>query len=112
MDATMRKKFAEESSADRKKRQKQMLFPNVFNLALCIAMVIVGAQYKDDCRDGNAPLFLMLGGGIVLATTAFKLIAYFTPCETDDKIAVILEPVADLANFVVLIWGSVVIFGK
>ena len=108
----MRKRFGEQSAEDRKRRQKQMLLPNVSNLALCIAMVIVGAQYKDDCRESNAPLFLMLGGGIVLATTVFKLIAYFTPCETDDKLVIILEPVADLANFVVLLWGSIVIFGK
>ena len=30
--------------AERKKAQKQMFFPDVIQLALCIAMVIVGAQ--------------------------------------------------------------------
>jgi hypothetical protein len=54
----------------------------------------------------------MLGGGIVLATTALKLIAYLTPCEWDDKIVAIISPLADFANFCVLIWGSVVVFGK
>ena len=66
----------------------------------------------DDCHEGNAPLFLVLGGGIILATTALKLIAYLTPCEYDDQIMVIMSPVADFANLCVIIWGSIVIFGK
>jgi hypothetical protein len=51
MDA-VKKRFGEESPEDKKKRKKSMICPNIFNLALCIAMVVVGAQYnsEEDCR--------------------------------------------------------------
>ncbi len=70
-------------------------------------------QYRDDkyCRN-DAPLFLLIGGGITLGMTALKLVAWLTPCECDDKLANFLSPLANLANFCVLIWGSVVVFGK
>ena len=70
-------------------------------------------QYNDekDCKN-QAPLFLLIGGGITVGMTTLKLIAFLTPCEFDDKVANFLSPLANLANFCVLIWGSVVVFGK
>ena len=43
---------------------------------------------------------------------ALKLIAIYTHCEFDDKVAKILTPIAGLAHFCVLIWGAVVVFGE
>ena len=60
----------------------------------------------------KATTFLILGGGIVCATTVLKLIAILTPCEYDDKIMDILSPIADFTHFCIIIWGSVVVFGK
>lgn len=113
MDA-FKQKFGEQNPEEREKRKKQLIGINFFQLALCLAMVIIGVQYNDleDCRSGEAPKYLLLGGGIVLATTAMKLIAYLTPCKWDDKIVDILTPIADFAGLVVTIWGSVVVFGK
>jgi hypothetical protein len=54
----------------------------------------------------------LIGGGITVGMTGLKLIAFLTPCEFDDKVANCLSPFANLANFCILIWGSVVIFGK
>ena len=34
----------------------------------------------------KATIFLILGGGIICATTVLKLIAMLTPCEYDDKL--------------------------
>ena len=70
-------------------------------------------QYNDEiyCKN-EAPLFLLVGGGITVGMTALKLIAFLTPCEFDDKVANFLTPIANLANFCVLIWGTVVVFGE
>ena len=113
MDA-LKQKFGEQNPEERDKRKKQLIGINFFQLALCLTMVIIGVQYNDleDCRSGEAPKYLLLGGGIVLATTAMKLIAYLTPWKWDDKIVDILTPIADFAGLVVTIWGSVVVFGN
>ena len=44
-------------------------------------------KYNDDkyCRN-QAPLFLLIGGGITVGMTALKLISFLTPCEFDDKV--------------------------
>ena len=40
-------------------------------------------QYRDDCNMGAA-LFLLVGGGIMLAVNIFSLFAIATPCKCDD----------------------------
>ena len=65
----------------------------------------------DDCNV-DAATFLLLGGGIVLATSALNVVAYLTPCNWDDRLADILTPLAYFAHFVVMIWGTITIFGK
>ena len=81
---------------------------------MCNMVIIVpGYQYNEEeyCRFG-APQFLLLGGGICVATTLINIVAYLTPCEWDDKIADILSTLAPFVSMVVTIWGSVVIFSK
>ena len=136
----LKKKYGEESREDKKNRHKKLFLPSLLSLAVCIAMVIVGKfqlysnppklyapiyfhsikknpdlclgyQYKDDC-DVNAEMFLLVGGGIVLATSAMNVVAYLTPCDWDDRLADILTPLAYFAHFVVMIWGTITIFGK
>jgi hypothetical protein len=46
-----------------------------------------------------------------MGMTGLKLFAWLTPCEYDDKLANFLSPLVNLANFCLLIWGSVVVFG-
>jgi len=110
---SMKQKFGNESPEDKQKRKKQMVLPNAGTLAICIAMLAVGISYnsEEDCK-GKATTFLILGGGIVCATTALKLIAFWTPCECDDKIMDIVSPIADFVHFCVIIWGSIVVFGQ
>jgi len=112
---SMKQKFGNESPEDKQKRKKQLVLPNIGTLAVCIAMVAVGVSYngEEDCK-GKATTFLILGGGIVCATTVLKLIAFWTLwlCECDDKIMDILSPIANFAHFCVMIWGSVVVFGQ
>ena len=135
----LKKKYGEESREDKKNRHKKLFLPSVISLAICIAMVIVGKviyikfshsnlgiiyifltpfvlfcflgyQYKDDCNV-NAATFLLLGGGIVLATSALNVVAYLTPCDWDDRLVDVLTPLAYFAHFVIMIWGSITIFG-
>ena len=98
--------------AVREKQQKALVLPNLLSLAISIAMVVIGAQYYDDrfCRN-DAPLYLLVGGGITVGMTGLKIFAWLTPCEFDDKLANFLTPLSSFANLCVLIWGSVVVFG-
>ena len=116
-DGRFQKQFGEQNPEERQKRKKKLVGLNFTQLALCLAMVIIGVQYNDqeDCRSGDsmhAPQYLLYGGGIVLVMTILNLVAYLTPCQWDDKIVDILEPIADFTGLVVTIWGSVVIFGN
>merc|ERR1712150_198068 len=106
----LKKKYGEESREDKKNRHRKLFLPSVVSLSVCIAMVIVGYQYIDDCNV-DAATFLLLGGGIVLATSALNVVAYLTPCEWDDRLADVVTPLSYFAHFVVMIWGSVAIFG-
>ena len=67
-------------------------------------------QYEDKPQD--ATMFLMVGGGVLLSANILKIIAYLTPCTKDDKVADIITPILDIAYFIVVIWGSVRVFGK
>ena len=46
MDA-LKQKYGNESPEDRQKREKTMVLPNIFTLALCISMLVIGLQYDD-----------------------------------------------------------------
>ena len=95
---------------EKKKRQRAMLFPHFVSMLLYIPMVVVGAQNNGLC-EMNAPLYLLIGGGIGLGMTLLKILAILTPSDCDDKFANGLMPVAGLFSFGVTIWGSIVVFG-
>jgi len=82
------------------------------SLALHLSMLIVGAQYNSEehCKL-EAPMYLMVAGGIITTLNILTLIASLTPCDQDDKIVAGLSPLVALAMFAVTIWGSVVVFG-
>ena len=48
----------------------------------------------------------------MLVSSALKILAYVTLCEFDNKIAEFLTPLLDAAYFIVIIWGSFLVFGK
>ena len=56
--------------------------------------------------------FFKVGGSVLLVSNALKLVSYLTKCECDDKIADFITPMLDFAYFIVVIWGSVIVFGK
>ena len=71
--------------------------------------LFLGYQYEDDCNV-NAANFLLLGGGIVLAISALNVV--ICCCCDGDILAIFLTPLACFAHFVVMIWGTITIFGK
>jgi len=103
-------KEVQEDPAKRKQALKSMLCSDSLHLAVCIAMVVVGVQYKDECTF-DVPQYLMVGGGITLALTLLKVIAILTPSECDDKFVAFLTPMALFANMCVTLWGSIIVFG-
>ena len=110
------KKYADETEEDKQKRKKQQLLPAFVYLGISVAMLILGVKHNndEDCPAGDnaATRFLTVGGAVLLVSSALKILAYVTPCECDDKIAEVLGPLLDMAYFVVIIWGSVLVFGK
>ena len=63
---------------------------------------ISGTLYKDDCKT-QAANFLLIGGGILLATSALNIFAILISMISKryDIIAEIFSPLASLAHFVV-----------
>merc|ERR1711997_1117586 len=103
----MKKKYSEESPEEKEKRTKMEMFPAVINICVGIAMVVVGALNDDK----DATYFLKVGGSVLLVSNALKLVSFLTKCECDDKIADAITPMLDFAYFIVVIWGSVIVFG-
>ena len=98
------------SSEEKKKQQRAMLVPHTILSCFHIAMVIVGYQNYGVCEN-DAPLYLLIGGGLNIGMTLLKWLAVLTPSDCDDKFVNGLIPVATLFSFCVMIWGSIAVFG-
>ena len=98
------------SPEEKKKQQRAMIIPNIVSLLLYLPMVVVGYQNNGVC-EMDAPLYLLIGGGVGLGMTLFKIVAILTPSDCDDKIVNGLMPVAGIFSIGVTIWGSIVVFG-
>ena len=109
---------------------------DVFVMAMSLAMIIIGANHdnEEDCKIAGVTLYLQVGGSLSLTFTGFykqlctfkkcvrisaalfitvlNLIARTTPCKLDDKIMLYLGPVVGHVQLCIVIWGSVVVFGK
>ena len=111
---SLAKRYNEESPEEKKKRRKWTLFPAVINSIAAIAMLAVGIYHhtEERCKTGEATLFLIIGGTFLLVGSGLKVLAYLTPCKCDDKLADVTGPLCDLVYFIVVIWGSVQVFGK
>merc|ERR1711922_4722 len=71
-------KYSEESPEEQQKRKRQLLFPAFINFAVGIAMLVVGIVYDDQEKNGSATDFLMVGGGVLLATNLIKLVQVYS----------------------------------
>lgn len=108
----LKERFSQEPEEQKKKRKCGLVFNTSINLILGIAMVSVGAVYDPDCTDGNATYFLQVGGSYLIISQVIKLAIYLIPMEMMDKLANSLAPALDFGYFIIIIWGSVIVFGK
>ena len=82
---------------------------SVISLAFGIAMLVVGIQYQDQCKNDGA-YYLEVQGGYMVGMCIFGVLACFMdPNSIPVKIA---GAVGSISGFGILIWGSVTIFGK
>ena len=95
---------------DKNERDKSVLFSACIQFPIAIAMAVVGGVYINYCKYSQAALFLQIYGGLVMGTSSLKIWAYFFKNKMDfvDKIV----PGLELAEFIVTIWGSIVVFSK
>ena len=80
-----------------------------------VTMLIIGVKYDTpELCPGSKPLdfWHLVELSCMLVSSALKFLAYVTLCEFDDKIAEFLTPLLDAAYFIVIIWGSFLVFGK
>ena len=78
-----------------------------FNLIFGITMLVIGVQHQHECQNSGA-LYLEVQGGFMLFAVILAIVGIAAP-EPAPLIAGIVAAVGQLA---ILIWGSVVIFGK
>ena len=57
-------------------------------------------------------MYLMVAGGIMTTFFILAIIAGCTRCKGDDRVVNTLAAFVGLAMMAVIIWGSVVVFGK
>merc|ERR1711974_169746 len=108
---SMKKPYNELSAEDKKKRRFNLLVPAAVTTLVSIAMIAIGKYFESEDKVGAAPSFLIVGGAVQLVGSAAKLLAFLTPCKCDDKLADAIGPLVDFAYFIVIIWGSVKVFG-
>ena len=107
------KKMNPESEEDKKKRRKGIVFGGVINSIVGLIMIIIGGVYNndDDCPKRHATEFLIVGGTILLLNSILK-IQYLVPMEKVHKVIDVVTPIIDFIYFIIVIWGSVRVFGK
>lgn len=107
----LKTRFSNEETKDKRKRQWSLALPAILNFIVGLAMLITGAVYQEDDKDGNATYFLMVGGGYLFSINLIKLVLYLIPMDWADKAADIAAPILDFGYFIIIIWGSVIVFG-
>jgi len=79
---------------------------SVITLALGIAMLVVGLQYQDECKNHGA-YYLVVEGGLMVGWCILGVVAI---CM--GPLAIIPVVVGLISGLTITIWGSVNIFGK
>ncbi len=101
-----------ESPESKAKKMKMQAYLALVNFCSGIGMVIMGAL-NNDVDKTDATLFLIVGGSYQMSTAVLKMLVLFGyyKFQWNEK-ALLVIPLVDLAYFVIIIWGSVAVFGK
>ena len=104
------------------------MYISVCCMALSTAMLVIGGQniQKDICKESDAPLYLVILGGVMFGVALIKaLVKFFERPFTLDTTLYELDRESRLTNlanvfinlgciamFCITIWGSIKVFGK
>ena len=76
------------------------------SLAIGIAMLVVGVQNQDACKNDGAK-YLVVNGSWLLV---FSILGCIGACF--PKVGAVVGGGGGLSGLIILIWGSVTVFGK
>ena len=77
-------------------------------LAIGIAMIVVGVQHQEACKNGGAQ-YLIVQGSFYLV---FSILGCIRSYVAHPSFTALLGGVGGLAFLIILIWGAVAVFGK
>ena len=78
----------------------------IVGLAIGIAMLVVGVQNQDACKNDGAK-YLVVNGSWLLVFSILGCIGVCFP-----KVGAVVGGGGGLSGLIILIWGSVTVFGK
>ena len=84
---------------------------SLVNLAISIAMIDVGVKNQDACKNDGAT-FLVVTGSFFLVLFILGCIGFCIPPFWLEPFIWGLKGVGGITGLVILIWGSVTVFGK
>ena len=89
---------------------------NLILLVISFIMIFIGEQFynPNDCklRYGNAPKFLVWGGGIILFTTLLNLLIHLKTLCLNRIIICIITCIYAIIIISIIIWGTISILGE
>ena len=88
----------------------------IVSLAIGIAMLVVGVQNQDACKNDGAK-YLVVNGSFLLVLSILGCIGACFPKVPSSKfggvdVGAVAGGGGGLAGLIILIWGSVTVFGK
>ena len=99
--------------------QQYRSFPIILNLVLGIAMLVIGKQYDygqdhADKDETGAVYFMIVAGSCKILGSGLEVLANWMPSTItcDDKLAQVIRGLCHFAYLGIIIWGSVIVFGK
>ena len=80
----------------------------IVSLAISIAMVVIGVQNQETCQNDGAH-YLVVNGSFLLV---FSILGCIAGCINYHSLSAFLGGVISISGLIILIWGSVRVFGK
>ena len=84
------------------------LIVSLVNLAIGIAMIDVGVQNQEACKNDGAH-FLVVNGSFLVV---FSILGCIAACINYHSLSAFLGGVISISGLIILIWGSVIVFGE
>ena len=83
----------------------------IVSLAIGIAMLVVGVQNQDACKNDGAQ-YLVVNGSFLLVLSILGCIVSCIRYHDTTTAILWIRYVGGITQLIILIWGSVTVFGK